>query len=311
MATSNGHFGGSGRMFGDFAARLASELVQQLADEHAREVVSMYQENMGLRSELGRAADLMQSYLAREQQLHAMLEQLNGTYAEHTRQLHETHEQLSARAQQTAHSHDERRKGLLEPMSETANELARIRDLLSQSPVPPPDVRTFPQDAAPHLSQSMLSAPSPSPRSMFCGTPPRSSFPTAPTRPPYQPQANGMPQVRPPFEEPRAAAQADPFDQVDRNHDGVISREEFARYQGGRPSVGGQGLTIGCTGPALIRPCATPPAGPPGMPPGRPFLAAMGPGPGGYFPSGPMLALGPGGPMPCTMAGGPQMARYV
>lgn len=128
---------GAGQMFQEVASQIANELVQRLTEEHTREIMAMHQENLVLRNELSRVVDLMNGYLEREQYLHNMLEQLNKTYEDHTRHLHETHSQLSARAQQTVQSNEVHRKGLAEPMMETIMEVARIKEILSQPTIQP------------------------------------------------------------------------------------------------------------------------------------------------------------------------------
>eukprot|EP00933_Yihiella_yeosuensis_P053480 TRINITY_DN51720_c0_g1_i1.p1 TRINITY_DN51720_c0_g1~~TRINITY_DN51720_c0_g1_i1.p1 ORF type:complete len:195 (+),score=29.53 TRINITY_DN51720_c0_g1_i1:90-674(+) len=138
--------GGPGATFRDVATQLAQELVTQLTQEHSREVNAMYQEVLSLRGELSRVAELMQGYLAREQQLHSMMEQLSNTYSEATSHFHAAHSQFSEQAGRSTKSHDQARRQLVDPMRDTENELQRIQSLLAQPPVPPPD---FP----PHLHQ--------------------------------------------------------------------------------------------------------------------------------------------------------------
>merc|ERR1719343_321213 len=107
---------GAGAAFRDVASQLANELVAKLTEEHSREVTEMYKEVMNLRAELQRVAELMQGYLARERQLHEMMEKLTSTYEETTRQFSSSHAQFTERAQSTASQHDTQRRQLADPM---------------------------------------------------------------------------------------------------------------------------------------------------------------------------------------------------
>eukprot|EP00930_Biecheleria_cincta_P096767 TRINITY_DN88563_c0_g1_i1.p1 TRINITY_DN88563_c0_g1~~TRINITY_DN88563_c0_g1_i1.p1 ORF type:complete len:218 (+),score=37.11 TRINITY_DN88563_c0_g1_i1:65-655(+) len=131
---------GAGTTFREVASQLAGELVQQLTQEHTREVTAMYQEVMALRNELQRVAELMQGYLQREKQLHDMMEQLTNTYQEATAHFHAAHSQFTDHAKHTTLNHDSQRRALVDPMRDTEQELQRIQALLAQPPVPPPDV---------------------------------------------------------------------------------------------------------------------------------------------------------------------------
>merc|ERR1740138_470860 len=95
---------------------------------------------MNLRAELQRVAELMQGYLARERQLHDMMEKLTNTYEEATRQFSTAHAQFTERAQSTASQHDTQRRQLADPMRDTEQELVRIQNILAAPPVPPPDL---------------------------------------------------------------------------------------------------------------------------------------------------------------------------
>mmetsp|Transcript_89077 Transcript_89077/g.191148 ORF Transcript_89077/g.191148 Transcript_89077/m.191148 type:complete len:173 (+) Transcript_89077:148-666(+) len=153
---------GAGATFRDVASQLANELVTKITQEHAREVTDMYKEVMTLRGELQRVAELMQGYLAREKQLHDMMEKLTQTYDEATRQFVSAHSQFAEKAQQTTSQHDNQRRQLQDPMRDTEQELARIQAILASPPVPPPDVPLHlhqtvmsPQGMAPMQSQVM------------------------------------------------------------------------------------------------------------------------------------------------------------
>merc|ERR1712008_16751 len=126
--------------FREVATRLSGELVTQLSQEHTREAAVVYQEILNLRQELERAAELMQGYLAREKQMHDMMEQLTSTYAQATAQLHAAHSQFSEHAGRVTDHHSVQRQQLVDPMVDTENELARIRAILATPPAVPTGV---------------------------------------------------------------------------------------------------------------------------------------------------------------------------
>lgn len=127
-----------GQLFRDIASQLANELVNQLTEEHNREVNAMYEEVLMLRGELQRVGELMQAYLAREKQLHEMMDMLNNTYAEATAHFHHTHSQFLEHAKNTSGQLD-RRSHLADASRDTARELARIQAILAQPVTPPPE----------------------------------------------------------------------------------------------------------------------------------------------------------------------------
>lgn len=158
----------SSQAFRNFASQLHAQVVDQLCQEHEREVFTMAHEVVMYRIELERVAELLASQLGREKQLHAMLESLAGHQANvcnSTMQLggsitdkHQMHEIVEAMYQQTtmqmattynqmnqaneiSQSHMAQADQLKEPMITAENELNRIMGLLS-TPASPRQVLT-------------------------------------------------------------------------------------------------------------------------------------------------------------------------
>lgn len=261
--------GNSGRVFRDVASQLSNELVQSLTEEHSREVNYMFQEIMTLRGELERVLELLTGQMAREKQLHGMLEGLNSVYEQHTRHLHDTQAHLVEHSKKTQQSTDAQRKGLVDPLRDTELELQRIQNLLAQPVVGRPDVQphlggrygqeapgadrrlqpttprefripavTTPRpafDMAPpaQLQYPMTSPRSPAPIYRLAGAQGfGGSLPSGMSTPPLPaPPLRTVPMVNPqPWVQPPAALQ-NMFDALDRNHDGVIDRNEFNMAQ--------------------------------------------------------------------------------
>lgn len=134
--------GGGGRIFTSAASQLVEEMVQRLNGEHDQEVKMLQyalqqseEEVVSLRHELQRLAEMMQGYLAREKQLHDLLENLTMTYTQATAHLHGSMVQFSQ---------DSQRNGLSPtavptlPLRDTENEVRRLQQLLAQPPPAPP-----------------------------------------------------------------------------------------------------------------------------------------------------------------------------
>ncbi|CAL1149456.1 unnamed protein product [Cladocopium goreaui] len=115
------------------AAPLASELLATLEQEHTREIVTLYEEQVRLREELRRVVDLMQQeVLPRERQLHDMFEQLNAAFHSSAENMRRQQEEFHARASQVTQRHDDSRRQMLDPLQEAERELARINSILQQ-----------------------------------------------------------------------------------------------------------------------------------------------------------------------------------
>jgi len=121
--------------FRAIAERLAPELIEDLDKEHRREVQVLYQEELDLRTELGRIVELMQQeILPREKTMHDMIEKMHQAHEMATQQLH---------AQVTEHlakgfgDHNARRQELVDPMQAMERELSRIAELLGHQVVTP------------------------------------------------------------------------------------------------------------------------------------------------------------------------------
>ncbi|CAK9019681.1 unnamed protein product [Durusdinium trenchii] len=113
--------------FEQVAAPLASELLATLEQEHTREVVTLYEEQVQLREELRRVVDLMeQEVLPRERQLHNMFEQLNAAFHSSAENMRRQHEEFHTMASQVAQKHDNSRRQMLDPLEEAEQELARL-----------------------------------------------------------------------------------------------------------------------------------------------------------------------------------------
>jgi len=164
------------------------------------------------------------------------------------KQMHEMMETLLGHQESMMHAargHGEQTRQLLDPMQQTEQELARIMQLLSVPLIP---------EVAPRPTSAAV------PSIAVTSTPLRpTSRPATPTRPP-----------------PGGSI----FDMMDRNHDGVISRDEFRRATITTPP-----------GSCSVRP---------GLPPQQ-FGPCMGPPP----PGAPMM------PFPCAIPGPPPPAGGI
>merc|ERR1712217_530368 len=136
----------AGGTFRDVANSLAGELVQQVTEEHAKTLAGEYKEVMKLRGELERVKDLMEGYLAREKALHDMMDQLMNTFGDATNSFMQAHAQFGDMAKGHLTGADAQRRGMIDPACE--QELARIKAILAQPAVPPPE-------AMPHLHAAM------------------------------------------------------------------------------------------------------------------------------------------------------------
>eukprot|EP00435_Cladocopium_sp_Y103_P076360 s154_g101.t1 len=122
-----------GSEFEKVAAPLASELLATLEQEHTREIVILYEEQVRLREELRRVVDLMQQeVLPRERQLHDMFEKLNAAFHSSAENMRRQQEEFHARATQVTQRHDDSRRQMLDPLQEAERELARINSILQQ-----------------------------------------------------------------------------------------------------------------------------------------------------------------------------------
>ncbi|CAE8684867.1 unnamed protein product [Polarella glacialis] len=131
---------GSGK-FEQIAAPLAGELLTSLEQEHSREVLALYEEQVRLREELRRVVDIMQrEVLPRERQLHDMFEKLNEAFTTSTTQLRRRQDEMHSHAQQASQQHERARRHLMSPLEETENELTRIQSMLAHPPVTSSDL---------------------------------------------------------------------------------------------------------------------------------------------------------------------------
>eukprot|EP00931_Biecheleriopsis_adriatica_P062729 TRINITY_DN37875_c0_g1_i2.p1 TRINITY_DN37875_c0_g1~~TRINITY_DN37875_c0_g1_i2.p1 ORF type:complete len:273 (-),score=64.78 TRINITY_DN37875_c0_g1_i2:26-811(-) len=135
--------GSGGGNFEKVAAPLASELLATLEQEHTREVLALYEEQVRLREELRRVTNLMQrEVLPRERQLHDMFERLSMAFHTSAQNLRQQHEDFHSRTKQISQQQDNSRRQLLDPLQEAESEVGRIESLLSKplvasSGVPP------------------------------------------------------------------------------------------------------------------------------------------------------------------------------
>eukprot|EP00930_Biecheleria_cincta_P091208 TRINITY_DN80719_c0_g1_i1.p1 TRINITY_DN80719_c0_g1~~TRINITY_DN80719_c0_g1_i1.p1 ORF type:complete len:260 (-),score=50.81 TRINITY_DN80719_c0_g1_i1:243-1022(-) len=132
---------GTGGQFEQVAAPLANELLSHLEQEHQREVLVLYEEQIRLREELRRVVDLMQrEVIPRERQLHDMFEKLTSAFTVSSQNLRQQHEDMHTRMGQSSRQHDAMRRQLLDPLQESENELSRMESMLSHPPVTSSDV---------------------------------------------------------------------------------------------------------------------------------------------------------------------------
>lgn len=132
---------GNAGQFEQVAAPLAHELLSTLEQEHQREVLVLYEEQIRLREELRRVVDLMQrEVIPRERQLHDMFEKLTAAFTVSSQSLRKQHEDMHAQMGQSHRQHDAARRQLLDPLQESENELSRMESMLSHPPVTSSDV---------------------------------------------------------------------------------------------------------------------------------------------------------------------------
>ncbi|CAJ1361582.1 unnamed protein product [Effrenium voratum] len=140
---------GSGSAFEQVAAPLASELLATLEQEHTREIMVLYEEQVRLREELRRVVDLMlREVLPRERQLHDMFDQLSSAFHTSAQNMRRQQEEFHARATQVTQRHDLSRQQLLDPLQEAEQEVVRIDQMLKQPLVTSAEL-------SPHLVQQI------------------------------------------------------------------------------------------------------------------------------------------------------------
>jgi len=149
--------------FREFAATLAGQVVEQLAQEFEREVNVMYADLWMYRTELERVAELLGHQVGREKQLHEMLQQMGDVHSTMVAQmeglkrqepdarvLHEMLDQMQnqslsvvnsqlsgmSSAHMVAAANSQKSKELQEPMISAEMEFNRILQLLSQPLIP-------------------------------------------------------------------------------------------------------------------------------------------------------------------------------
>jgi len=120
---------------------VAAGCMEQLYQEHAREVTAMYLDNLRIRDELARVAELMQGYLERERRLHEMLHGLTNMHANLANTMYEHTAQVAGQARQQGSGLLLSRNELEDPMHKSEAELERIMRILSEPPVPPPSAQ--------------------------------------------------------------------------------------------------------------------------------------------------------------------------
>ncbi|OLQ09646.1 Spermidine synthase [Symbiodinium microadriaticum] len=129
----------AGSQFEQVAAPLASELLATLEQEHNREILTLYEEQVRLREELRRVVELMQQeVLPRERQLHDMFEKLNEAFHTSAQNLRRQQEEFHARASQMTQKHDMSRREMLDPLQAAETELTRIKTMLNHPLVSSP-----------------------------------------------------------------------------------------------------------------------------------------------------------------------------
>lgn len=120
----------TGNPFRDYCSRVLEDLCR----EHDREVAAMYNDNLNIRKELSRVAELLASSVEREKELHRVSDILQSVFHQSISQIG----QNSAAAQHASNQHGGNKARLLDPLQATQQELARIQQILSHPPVPPP-----------------------------------------------------------------------------------------------------------------------------------------------------------------------------
>jgi len=98
----------------------------------------MYLDNLRIRDELARVAELMQGYLEREKKLHEMLHNLTNMHASIANSMYEHSAHVAGQARQQGTGLLNSRNELEDPMHRSEAELERIMRILSEPPVPPP-----------------------------------------------------------------------------------------------------------------------------------------------------------------------------
>jgi hypothetical protein len=120
-----------------FRAKLG-EVTQNLFQEHNREVQLLYNDNLSIRKELEVVSALMQEFLQREQHLKQVLHTLTDAHANFGKGLQNKVAHVSSQIEKVGGSANKHRNDSEANMQNTANEIERIRRILSVAPALPP-----------------------------------------------------------------------------------------------------------------------------------------------------------------------------
>uniref|UniRef100_A0A7S2M2Q3 Uncharacterized protein n=1 Tax=Zooxanthella nutricula TaxID=1333877 RepID=A0A7S2M2Q3_9DINO len=128
--------GASGTL-AEVASQLCNEMIQQLSDEHKKEVGKMYNEVVALRTEIENVKGMLEGYVGREKALREMMDVMMSSYQDSASFMADAHGQMQAALQGAVGEHQQTRSQLGDPVRDAERELARIQEILKNPAVPP------------------------------------------------------------------------------------------------------------------------------------------------------------------------------
>lgn len=118
--------------------------MHQVADalfaEHTREIILLYEDNLKIRQELSRVANLMEEFLKREENLKSRLKMLTDVHESFGKGLQTKVQQIVAQGEKLDGSARQHHSDTVATIRNTSNELERIAQILAVPPTPPPGV---------------------------------------------------------------------------------------------------------------------------------------------------------------------------
>lgn len=194
-------------------ALLGQDLMNRLKGEHEREIQALWEEQLMLREELERIVTLMQTEIVpREQQMHAMINQMQQAWQQAT---HTLHAKIAERGSQAGLTGDQRNQvtALQDPLADMERELDRIGAFLSHEVVKP-NIASWEDSRQQQLRPQVQSPISPS----------RAQF----TQSPYQQIPSNQRSAMPGQRQPGSPSGGTPYDSGY-----VARRQEDNAYGGG------------------------------------------------------------------------------
>jgi hypothetical protein len=110
--------------------REASAISEKLVQEHCRETMALYNDNMKIKQELARVVDMMNNFLHREKQLHDMLASLTDSHGKIHQELEGKVSGALGHGQRMAGDSKNKAGQMLNLHQATVQELQRIKQVL-------------------------------------------------------------------------------------------------------------------------------------------------------------------------------------